>query len=244
MTNKHVSNDSLVQPQLEISKRIADLFMLFDCSLSMEGQKIAAANQSMRESTNELQDVAKQHPEVEYRMRCIAFADDARWHVGPDPVGIPRLAWTDLFARGCTETGAAVRMLANAIGMDSMPKRGLPPVMVLISDGANTDGDAYDKAIAQLNKEPWGAKAVRLAIGIGDGYDREQLEKFTNHPEIGVLEARNAVDLANHIRYATVTATLASSQTFTQPGSLKNNVVLPAAPAPVSGNGNINLQVF
>lgn len=242
MQKTHIANDALVQPQLEISKRIVDLFMLFDCSWSMEGQKIAAANQSMRESTNELQDVAKQHPELEYRMRCISFADDAHWHIGSDPVEIPRLAWTDLSARGCTATGAAVRMLTDAIGLDSMPKRGLPPVMVLISDGANTDGDDYDKAIAQLNKEPWGAKAVRLAIGIGDGYDREQLEKFTNHPEIGVLEARNAVDLANHIRYATVTATLASSQTFTQPGSLKNNVALP--PVPAADTDNVNLKVF
>lgn len=244
MTNTLILNDALVQPEVEISKRVVDLFMLFDCSYSMKGKKIAAANQAMRESVSELQDMAKQHPDIEHRMRCVAFSDDAHWHIGPDPVEISKLTWSDLSAQGRTSTGAAVKMLANTVSIDNMPRRGRPPIMVLVSDGGNTDGKAYDSAIAQLNKEPWGSKAVRLSIGLGTNYARQQLEKFTNHSKVGVLEARNAVDLARQIRYATVTASIASIQSSSQPGILKDNVALPSAPTPVTNTGNINLQVF
>ena len=237
-------NDALVKPVLETARRILEIFLLLDCSSSMGGLRIATANQAMRECTNELKTVAKQHPEVEYRMRCIAFSSTPRWHIGPDAMNLDKVFWTDLTANGNTATGGAVQKLAEAVRTAKMPERGLPPVMVLVSDGANTDGKAYDNAIAALEKEPWAAKAIRLSIGIGNGYNRGQLEKFTNHEEVGVLEAKNAVDLANYIRYATVTAAKASSQNSTNSGKLSHNVALPMPPAPASANGNINLQVF
>lgn len=243
MTNVLTLNDALVPPAVEVRSRVLEIIMLIDCSTSMRGKRIAAANQAMRESINELKTEAAQHPDIEYRMRCIAFASEACWHIGPDPINLAQLAWTDLKAKGWTETGAAVDMLAQSIRMENMPKRGLPPVMALVSDGGNTDGKAYDKAIDRLNTEIWGNKAIRLSIGIGDKFNRQQLEKFTNHPEVGVLEAKNAVDLANYIRYATVNASIASSQTATTPGPLLNNVALPAPPA-VTDASNVNLQVF
>ena len=234
--------DALVKPKVETARRVLDIFLLPDGSGSMEGLKIATANQAIRESITELKNEAKQHPEVEFRMRCIAFSSNARWHIGPQPEELEESAWSDLVASGCTATGAAVQMLADAVRVENMPEHGLPPVMVLISDGANTDGNAYENALASLEREPWAAKAIRLSIGIGSAYDRGQLEKFTNRPDIGVLEAKNAVDLANYIRYATVTAAKASSQNSTNAGKLANNVALPAPPAPA--NSNINLQVF
>lgn len=235
-------NDAMVKPEIEIARRRLDIFLLADCSSSMDGLKIGAANQGMRESITELKSEAKQHPEVDYRIRCISFANSANWHIGPEPIELDTVSWSDLTANGCTTTGAAVQMLADAVRTADMPKRGLPPVMALVSDGANTDGSAYDNAIAALEKEPWAAKAIRLSIGIGNGFDRRQLEKFTNHPEVGVLEAKNAVDLVNYIKYVTVTASKAASRNSTVPGQLNNNAVLPVPPLPVTGTPN--LQVF
>lgn len=245
MTNIHTLNDALVKPSVEVIRRTLNIFILFDCSWSMEGKKIAAANQAMRESSNELKTVAGKCPEVDFQMRCIAFSDDARWHIGPDPVDIQNISWSDLDPESSTSTGAAIDLLAQTIRHQNMPRRGLPPVMVLMSDGANTDGNAYDQAINALNGEPWGAKAVRLSIGIGDNFNREQLDKFTNHPEIGVLEARNAVDLANYINYAVSTVAEAVSKPVS--GSMAvidANVELPALPAPTSQDSKVNLQVF
>lgn len=237
---KTLLNDAIVKPSVEVIRRTLDLFMLFDCSWSMEGKKIAAANQAMRESTNELKTVAGKNPDVAFRIRCIAFSDNARWHIGPDPVDIQNVSWKDLGPESGTSTGAAIDLLAQAIHQQNMPRRGLPPVMILMSDGDNTDGNAYDQAVDALNAEPWGAKAVRLAIGIGGDFNGKQLDKFTNHPEIGVLEARNAVDLANYINYAASTVAEAVSRPVSgSTPAIDTNVELPAAPAP-----NVNLQVF
>lgn len=232
------SNLPLVRPEAETAKRILDIFVLGDGSSSTIGPPNAILNQAMRESINEMKTEAKQHPEVEFRFRCIAFANNAWWLVGPDPVKIENVIWKELPASGCTSTGAAIEKLADAVTEDKMPEQGLAPVMVLLSDGGNTDGSTYDRAIDKLNTLLWGAKAIRLSIGVGDRYNRAQLEKFTNHPEVGVLEAKSAVDLANYIRYATVTATLASSLNQSDPGNASTNVTLPPPPQQVPADAN------
>ncbi len=237
-----VLNDALVKPEIEVARRRLDIFLLVDCSSSMEGLPMGSANQGVRESLTELKDEASQHPQVDCRLRCIKFANTADWHIGPEAVDVEQVSWTDLVANGCTSTGKAVQKLADAVRDGEMPRRGLPPVMVLVSDGANTDGTSYDNAIDALDKEPWGSRAIRLSIGIGSHYDRAQLEKFTNHPEVGVLEAKNAVDLVNYIKYATVTATITASRNSTVPGKMTNNVALPMPPLPV--NNVSSLQVF
>ena len=103
-----VNEIALVQPQVEISKRTLNLWTVIDTSGSMANERIAAANQALRECINELKDVAAQQSGVEIFMRCISFASDARWHIGPDPVDIFSVNWTDLTTGGCTATGAAV----------------------------------------------------------------------------------------------------------------------------------------
>lgn len=236
--------DKLVKPSVETARRILNLFFLPDGSTSMEGLKIATLNQAFRENVNELKAEAGQHPDVDYFLRCIAFASKAWWHIGPEPMPLEKASWKDLTADGLTTTGDAIQMLANEVSVSKMPKRGLSPVMVLLSDGANTDGSAYDDAIAALDKEPWGNRAIRLAIGIGSNYDKKQLEKFSNQPDVGVLEAKNAVDLANYIRYATVTAVKAASRNSSNTGELKSNVALPPLPAPATKSQNPNLKVF
>ena len=64
----------------------------------------------------------------------------------------------------------------------------------------------------KLNNLPWGRKAVRLVIGIGDNndYDAVELLKFSNQPEIGVLEATSAAKLTAYIKWASTTATITS----------------------------------
>ena len=57
-----------------------------------------------------------------------------------------------------------------------MPKRALPPAIVLISDGMPTDDHA--EALAELLELPWGARSVRLAVGIGRDADHDMLVDF------------------------------------------------------------------
>ncbi len=147
-------------------------------------------------------------------MRAIKFSDTASWHVGPQPVALERFVWPELSTAGGTSTAQAIRMLAPELALEKMPRHGCPPVCILISDGVCTDPEGeYDAAIADLVKLPWGRRAVRLAIGVGDesDYDEDELLKFVSHKEIGVLKADTPGKLVHYIVWASVAASVGAS---------------------------------
>jgi uncharacterized protein YegL len=121
-----------------------------------------------------------------------------------------------------------------------MPKRGLPPVCILISDGMCTQGtEEYEKAISNLESLPWGKKSIRLAIGIGRlgaDLDEEELKKFVMpgyRDEIGVLNAQNKSQMVKYIRWASVSASIASSMTKSKmdsPGGAGAHVLISPPP--------------
>lgn len=239
-------NEKHVLPSIEIIKRVMDLFLMIDLSTSMKWKRIAILNQTMRELSPALIKQAKQKTRIQHRIRCLGFASNPRWIIGPDPIEISQFSWVDQKADGMTQTGAALDWVADSIAPDKMPNKGYPPVMVLVSDGDNTDGPAYEQAIARIDSEPWGKRAVRLAIGIGDGYDRKRLELFTN-TEVGVMEARNSVDLINYLRYATITVPNKTKDSIPDPKHTDSPVALPKPPDPIDPQNvdkNRKLEIF
>ena len=239
-------NNAMVTPDFDYVGRDLNIFLLPDESGSMAGPRMATLNQAVLEATNELKTAAQQHPEADFKLRCIAFTDKSRWHIGPTPVDINDCSWQDLTAKGGTLAGPAVRMLAEAVTMDQMPKKGFPPVMVLLSDGFIGDNNAFEQAIKQLDQEPWGYKAIRISIGIGKNYDRKMLERFTNRPDIGVLEAQNTVDLTNYVKYAIVTASLSAANSVSDPSKSNsgNNVQVADAPEKATATSDQKLEVI
>jgi uncharacterized protein YegL len=206
---------NIPSPAGVVAKRALHFFWLTDYSGSMGGTKIATLNQAIREAIPDIRKALNSHPQVEVKMRAIKFANDAEWHVGPEPVPLDKFTWPELEADGITATAQAIDLLAEELSLEKMPRRGLPPVCLLVSDGLCTDSDdEYLQAIAKLKRQPWGKKAVRLAIAIGDelDYDEEQLLKFVSHQEIGVLKAHNPGELINYIKWASVTATVGATQ--------------------------------
>ena len=146
-------------------------------------------------------------------MRAIQFSSVASWAVGPESVPLELFEIPELDARGETSTDLAIDLLAAAFS-GNMPKRGLPPVCILVSDGRCHSHKRYEKSIEGLVSHPWGAKSIRISIGIGtDGndYDVAELQKFVSHPEIGVLKADSPAQLLEYVRWASVSATSASS---------------------------------
>lgn len=226
-------------PEGTIAKKPMQFFWLADCSGSMTGRKIATLNQAVREAVPEVQKALAAHPEVQIMMRAVRFADQAAWHVGPAPVTLDQFVWPELEPGGATATAQAMRLLAAELTVDKMPRRGYPPVCILVSDGFCTDPrDDYDRAIAEVLQLPWGKKAVRLAIAIGNesDYDEKELLKFVSHAEIGVLKADTPQKLVTYIKWASVTASVGVSQgkSKTGAGLEDQNVILanpPAAPA-------------
>ena len=219
-----------------VSKRPLQFFWIADFSGSMAGKKIATLNTAIREALPEICSAVSLHPEVAIMMRAIKFSDNADWHVGPVPVPVEQFVWPELSSAGGTATAQALRLLASELTMEKMPRYGFPPVCILVSDGLCTDpSEEYDAAIAKLVKLPWGNRAVRLAIAVGDpaDYNEDELLKFVSHPEIGVLKADTPQKLVNYIRWASVSTTLSASIGKSKVGGSEaeaHNVILPNPP--------------
>ena len=222
-------------PDVKLSRRPLHFIYVCDCSGSMQASgKMQALNQAIRQSLPEMLQVSQQNPEAQIMVRVLSFADQALWHLGtPTPVDQVLPQWRDLEAGGLTAMGEAMEQLAAVLRTPPMDQRALPPVLVLISDGAPTD-DFID-GLRTLMGEPWAAKAVRLAIAIGHDADLEVLQQFIG-TDLGrnprrPLQANDSNTLARYIQWASTAVVGAASQPRSQPGGIANtNVLLPDLP--------------
>jgi uncharacterized protein YegL len=196
------------RPGGELAKRPLQFIWIVDCSGSMQGKKIESLNFAIREAIKPMQDIANENPNAQVFVRAIKFSDGAQWHVS-QPTDIHDFKWTDLNADGVTDMGHALREVAKALDAKNMPDRGLPPVLVLLSDGQPTDD--VNSGLQAVMGQPWGKKAVRLGIAIGDDADEEVLRKFIGNVEIPPLRANNAPELVKRIKWASTIPLKAAS---------------------------------
>jgi uncharacterized protein YegL len=131
-----------------------------------------------------------------------------------------------------TDMGAALHMLAEQMKMPPMPERAMPPVLVLVSDGKPSDD--FASGLHALLAQPWGKKAVRIAIAIGKDADETVLQQFIDRPDLEPLHANNPAELVQHIRWVS-TAVLKSASAPASSAAYGTiplgNVPIPAAPA-------------
>jgi uncharacterized protein YegL len=174
-----------------------------------EGGKIEALNNAIREVIPAMRKAAESNPEVQFFVRAIRFSSGASWHVQA-PTLLADFKWVDLTAEGETDMGQAFALLAEDFRTMPQNARALPPQIVLISDGKPTDD--WKGALQALFNVPWGHRAVRQAIAIGQDADHETLKKFIDNVERPVLRADNAEQLVRYFRY------VSTSVTATPPG--------------------------
>lgn len=199
--------ERLKRPGGELASRPLHFFWIVDCSGSMYGEKIGTVNHAIQSTIPEMADAAKNNPNAQLLVRTLKFATGASW-VTSNPVNIEDFAWDDLDASGVTDLGLALDMLAAQLTIPPMTDRALPPVLVLLSDGQPTDD--YKKSLDKLLSLPWGKKAVRIAIAIGQDADNDVLEQFTGNREL-VLQANNPQALTKMIKWASTAASLVSA---------------------------------
>jgi uncharacterized protein YegL len=221
-----------------IATRPLHFIFIADCSISMQGDKIQSLNHAIREAIPHMREVANGNPNAEVLVRAIKFSAGASWHVSqPTPVG--DFEWQDLTVNGMTDMGRALVLVTDALKTPPMPERALPPVLVLVSDGEPTDD--FDGGLRALMAEPWGKKAVRLAIAIGEEANTSVLQKFIGHAEMTPLRANNAEDLVKYIRWASTAVLQAASApaSQTQAAPVGVNVPLPPPPAISVDNNDV-----
>ncbi|MCL2720594.1 MAG: VWA domain-containing protein [Treponema sp.] len=202
-------------------RRSLHFFWLIDWSGSMAGENIQKVNYAIRNVIPEIRRV-EENDRINIYMRAIKFGSNAQWHMGPEPIPVSKFNWIDMDASGgATATSQALDMLTSELDISKIGKRNVPPVVILMSDGGCTDEpeSLYYEAIARLNESPWGKKAVRIAIGIGNqnDYNKEQLDSFISpylrqKQGVETFPASDARKLTSYIQAASLVATQASSQ--------------------------------
>lgn len=197
----------LVRPGGELSSRPLHFFWIVDCSGSMNGEKMGILNHAIQSVIPDMRAAAEANPNARLLVRTLQFSDGASF-VTPEPVEIEQFAWDDREAGGVTDMGHAFSLLAEQLTIPPMEERALPPVLVLISDGQPTD--EYQQPLRELLRLPWGKKAVRLAISIGQDANDDVLEEFTGNREL-VLQANNPQMLVRMIRFASTAASMVSA---------------------------------
>jgi uncharacterized protein YegL len=237
-------NEMNKRPGGELSTRPLHFIWIADCSGSMkEDGKIQALNMAIREAIPHMQKVADENPNAEVLVRAIKFSSGAQWHIS-QPTKVEDFKWEDLKAGGVTDMGKAFSMIAEQLKIPPMTERALPPVLVLISDGQPTD--SYERGLQELMDQPWGTKAVRIAIAIGADADYDVLQKFIGHVEIKPLQANNPESLVNYIKWVSTAVLKSASSPASQsaaavPGS---NVPVPPVPtvAAVDDDGPVTAE--
>lgn len=199
--------EGIRRPGGEMAKRPLNFFWVVDCSGSMTGEKIAKVNYAIQSTIPDMQQAAADNTNAQLLIQAMKFSTGATWMTS-QPVKIEDYTWTDLSASGVTELGKAFDLLTGQLTIPPMSERALPPVIVLLSDGQPTD--QYKASLDRLLNLPWGKKAVRIAIAIGNDADREVLTEFTGNREL-VLEANNPQALVAMIKWASTVAKQVSS---------------------------------
>ena len=205
----------LNMPGGPLSSRPLHFFWVCDVSASMKGRgKIEQLNYAIREALPQMKSVADQNPNAQVFVRTLAFGSGAKW-INPSMTPIDQYIWTDLTTNGVTDMGRALMMVAEELRVPPMPKRALPPVIVLISDGHPTDD--FDKGLRALMSESWGMKAIRIAIAIGADADPDVLRRFIGNDEFELLNASNPQQLINYIKWASTEVLQYASREYFAP---------------------------
>jgi uncharacterized protein YegL len=196
-------------PGGSMASRPVHFIWLLDCSGSMSvNGKIAELNFAIREAIPEMQAAARSNPGASLLVRAVSFASGASWHIN-DPTPVDQFTWQDLHTYGGTDMGAAFRLAAGALQTPPMPQRALPPVLALVSDGQPTDD--WRSGLRAIDDTPWGKRAVRVALAIGDDADKSMLKEFLANPELEPLHAKNPRQLAAAIRWMSTAVRAAST---------------------------------
>ncbi|MEJ7707562.1 MAG: VWA domain-containing protein [Nocardioidaceae bacterium] len=197
------------RPGARLSARPLHFFFVIDTSGSMEVDgKIQSLNNAIREAIPHLREVTAQNPFANVLVRALVFSSGTRWHI-EQPTPVDLVSWTDVTTGGYTELGAALHELAGALQMPPMEQRAFPPVVVVISDGQPTDD--FEAGLAALMAEPWGRRAVRLAIAIGRDADLDVLQAFIGDQTVRPFSARDPDQLAYLVRFVSTAASRLAS---------------------------------
>ena len=153
------------------------LYFILDTSGSMEGAKIGALNDAMSNIIVSLQGyVYDKRASIE--LAVLLFAREAKW-LFDKPKPILDFTWVELHAKGMTSLGKACLLLSEEL--EKNKDESGETVIVLVSDGCQTDD--YEGSFAILSMNKTFSTTKKYAVALGDDADKLSLQKFTSLQE-------------------------------------------------------------
>ena len=206
-----------------IKRQELNLLFIIDNSGSMEGEKIGAVNNAIRDIMTIMPEIQEDTSDADIMISALTFSDDAKW-VYAEPQRVTEFKWKDIRTDGCTNLSCAYDELSKFLCRRSnggkMPDiGGVAPIIILMSDGMPTSYD-WEDHLKELRKKGWFKVALKyaLAIQIDTQEAMDVLSKFTGNNET-VLKVYTAEALRQVIKVIAVTASKVKSSSSIINGS-------------------------
>ena len=198
-----------------IKKQELNLLFVIDNSGSMEGEKIGAVNNAIRDVMTIMPEIQEETSDAEIKISALIFSDDAKW-VYKEPMTVDEFKWSDIRTNGGTDYSKVYdelgKFLCKRENGGKMPDiGGVAPIIIFMSDGMPTSYDWKDH-LSTLKKKGWFKVALKyaLAIQIDTNEAMDVLSSFTGNPET-VLKVYTAEALRKVIKVIAVTASKVKS---------------------------------
>ena len=153
-------------------RKVLPVFYVLDTSGSMEGERIAALNKAMEETTWALSQQAEKNADALVKIAVLEFNSSCQWVQPEGPEDMEDFIWSDLSAGGMTDVGRALKELDDKLSPDKFLQSDTGvclPVIIFMTDGYATDN--YKKALEQIRKNKWFVHGTKVGFAIGDNPD-------------------------------------------------------------------------
>lgn len=196
-----------------VPRRVMPLIYVIDTSGSMEGNKIGAVNDAIRNVMNEIGTISKQNADAKIKVGILQFDTEAKWMYDTGLISAEEYQYKDLEAVGLTNFGEACKELNSKLskskGWMNEPTGMRAAAILLMSDGEPTSD--YVHELDKLKGNPWFMSATKLALAIGNPADKKMLLDFTGSAE-AIMTVNNIDSLIRMIKTISITASKVNSQ--------------------------------